>query len=39
MFRDRVFRRMRTVARTEGVLSMGQVSLCSSSLCNQFMLQ
>lgn len=39
MFRDRVFKRMRTVARSECVLSMGQVSLCSSSLCYEFMLQ
>lgn len=37
MFRDRVFKRMRTVARC--VLSMGQVSLCSFSLCYEFMLQ
>lgn len=37
MFRDQVFRRMRSVARSECVLCMGEVLLCCSSLCYQFM--
>lgn len=37
MFRDRVFRRMRSVAKSACVLCMGEVSLGCSSLCYQFM--